>query len=183
MKRALILVADGSEEMEAVTVIDILRRAKVEVVVAGLKEGPIAASRGVRLIPDAVLEGQDISQFDVLILPGGNAGTHAFEEDPRVLQMVRAAAARPMLLAAVCAAPRVLHRAGVLAGKHVTSYPGALQPTDHTYHYREQAVVVDGRLITSRGPGTALDFALKIVEELLGTAARQAVEVPLVRGQ
>jgi 4-methyl-5(b-hydroxyethyl)-thiazole monophosphate biosynthesis len=181
MKRALVLLADGSEEMEAVTVIDILRRAKIEVVVAGLKEGPITASRGIRLIPDAVLEGQEISQFDLLVLPGGNAGTHALEEDPRVVQMVRMAATLPIILAAVCAAPRVLHRAGVLAGKHVTSYPGALQPTDETYHYHEQGVVVDGRLITSRGPGTALDFALKIVEELLGPAARQAVEVPLIR--
>jgi len=169
--------------MEAVTVVDILRRAKIEVVVAGLKEGPITGSRGVRLIPDTVLEGQDLSQFDALVLPGGNGGTHAFEEDARVLQLVRAAATRPMLLAAVCAAPRVLLRAGVLTGKHVTSYPGALQPTDPSYHYREQAVVVDGRLITSRGPGTALDFALRIVEELLGAAARQAVEVPLVRAQ
>lgn len=181
MTKGLILIADGSEELEAVTVIDVLRRASVEVVVAGLKEGPITASRGVRLIPDVTLDQCDVHDFDVLILPGGNGGTQAFEDDPRVLEMVRIAAAGPMLLAAICAAPRVLRKAGVLNGQRVTSYPGALDPKSANYRYQETSVVIDGSWITSRGPGTALDFALTIVQQLLGAEARAVVEAPLVR--
>lgn len=181
MKRALVLIADGSEEIEAVTVIDILRRAGIEVVVAGLSDDPITASRGVRLIPDRTLDGLQVTDFDVLVLPGGNGGTEAFEADDRVQAMIKAAASADMFLAAICAAPRALHKAGVLTGKRVTSYPGALDKHDGTYTYVEEAVVRDGNLITSRGPGTALDFALSLVDRLGGYSARRAVEAPLIR--
>lgn len=181
MKTALVLIADGTEEIEAVTIVDILRRAQVQVTVAGLTAAPVTASRGVRLIPDRDIEGLRAADFDALVLPGGDGGTEAFEADERVLALVRQAAQSEMLLCAICAAPRVLERAGVLVGKEVTSYPGALDPTSSSYKYGEVPVLEDGRLITSRGPGTALDFALKIVERLKGYSARRSVEAPLMR--
>ncbi len=181
MKRALVLMAQGTEELEVVTVIDVLRRGGVEVVVAGLSDGPITASRGVRLLADVVLSTQRVDDFDALVLPGGNGGTECFEASELVLSMIQQAARTGILLAAICAAPRALNKAGVLSGKRVTSYPGALDPHSTDYAYLEQAVVQDGALVTSRGPGTALDFALTLVELLCGKETRDRVELPLVR--
>ncbi len=181
MKKALVLIADGTEEMEVVTVIDVLRRAQIDVTVAGLTGEPITASRGVRLIPDRGIEGLSATQFDALVLPGGNGGAEAFEGDQRVLALIREASQNGVLLGAICAAPRVLYAAGVLKGKVVTSYPGALTEESADYTYETHPVVEDGALITSRGPGTALDFALKLVERLKGYSARRSVEAPLLR--
>jgi len=181
MKRALVLLADGTEELEVVTVIDLLRRARVHVVVAGLHDGPVTASRGVRLMAECEIDSQQLDTFDALILPGGAGGTRCFEEDERVLDLIRQASARPMILAAICAAPRALHRANVLRGKRVTSYPGALHPHDPSYTYVEESVVEDGWLVTSRGPGTAMDFALTLVARLCGAEVRDEVEGPLMR--
>ncbi len=181
MTSVLVLLADGTEELEAVTVIDVLRRAEIDVVVAGLTAEAVTASRGVRLIPDTSLDALEIESFDALVLPGGNGGTEAFKSSPLVVDWVKKAATRSMILAAICAAPSVLLEAGVLRGKKVTSYPGALDPEASEYTYLEEAVVEDDRLITSRGPGTALDFALTLVERLAGSARRAQVEAPLLR--
>ncbi|MDD5180389.1 MAG: DJ-1/PfpI family protein [Gallionellaceae bacterium] len=180
MPRVLVLLAQGCEEIEAVTVIDILRRAGIEVVSAGLDAHPVRASRGVMLLPDTTLDEALKHNYDMVVLPGGQPGTNNLKTDVRVLNLVRQMAADDRYVAAICAAPSVLASAGLLDGKSAACYPGTL---DDFPRVRRQpaAVVEDGKLITSRGPGTAMDFALTLVERLVGKAKRQEVEAGLQR--
>lgn len=180
MSRALVLLAEGSEELEAVTVIDLLRRAGVQVTVAGLQAGPLCASRGVMLLPDTTLEAALMHEFDMLVLPGGQPGTNHFKADARVLALVQRMAAAGKRVTAICAAPSVLAAAGVLDGKRATCFPGALDAYPQVLQQRA-AVVEDGQFITSRGPGTAMDFALMLIERLCGRARRDEVEAGLQR--
>jgi 4-methyl-5(b-hydroxyethyl)-thiazole monophosphate biosynthesis len=182
MARVLIPLAQGCEELEAVTVIDLLRRAGVEVVTAGLQEGLVKCSRGTVLMPDSVLDDVLADDFDMIVLPGGQPGADHLDADPRIHQLLRDMAEQGRYTAAICAAPKVLGNAGLLDGRTATSYPGALAGADFgKTSLSEQAVVRDGTVITSRGPGTAMDFALSLIEILLGAEQRQAVETPLVR--
>jgi len=182
MARVLIPLAQGSEELEAVTVIDLLRRAGIEVVSAGLSEGLVKCSRGTVLMPDTVLDDVLGEQFDMIVLPGGQPGANHLNEDPRIHQLLRNMAEQGRYTAAICAAPKVLADAGLLDGRTATSYPGALQADNlEQTTLSEQAVVRDGSVITSRGPGTAMDFALELIEVLLGAEKRRQVEDPLVR--
>lgn len=179
MTKALVLLAEGSEELEAVTVIDLLRRAGVEVLTAGLAPGPIRASRGVVLLPDTTLDQVLDRDFDVVVLPGGQPGTNHLDADARVHRLLVRMASAGRVVAAICAAPKVLANAGLLAGKRATAYPGALESVAMTSTGR--AVEVDGKLVTSRGPGTAMDFALQLIEMQLGAGKRAEVEAGLVR--
>lgn len=182
MARVLIPLAEGCEELEAVTLIDLLRRAGVEVLVAGLEPGPVRASRGVVLVPDSTLA-QVLPQadsLDMIVLPGGKGGAERLAADPRIRDLLQAMSRREAYTAAICAAPRVLAEAGLLSGRRVTSYPGFLDGVADI-DYREEPVVRDQRLITSRGPGTAMDFALTLIELLAGTAKRDEVEAALQR--
>jgi len=182
MARVLIPLAQGSEELEAVTVIDLLRRAGIEVVSAGLSEGLVKCSRGTVLMPDTALDDVLGEQFDMIVLPGGQPGANHLNEDPRIHQLLRNMAEQGRYTAAICAAPKVLADAGLLDGRTATSYPGALQADNlEQTTLSEQAVVRDGSVITSRGPGTAMDFALELIEVLLGAEKRRQVEDPLVR--
>lgn len=182
MPTVLIPLAEGFEELEAVSIIDILRRAEIDVVVAGLAPGPIAGSRGVRITPDAGLDAALHDEYDMIAMPGGLPGATNLEADERVVECVRAMAAAGKWTCAVCAGPIVLRKAGVLAGKTVTSYPGFLDRAENPdFTYTGAAVETDGRVITSRGPGTAMDFALELVRALLGKDARGRVEQGLVR--
>ncbi|MGC9457564.1 MAG: DJ-1 family glyoxalase III [Halothiobacillaceae bacterium] len=184
MSKALILMAPGFEELEAISVIDILRRAGVEVVVAGLAAGPLRASRDTVILPDATIDElpDDAEGFDLVVLPGGQPGANTLRDDPRVVSMVQAQWAAGRQVAAICAAPKVLARAGLLAGRRVTHYPGALDAAEaEGAEVTGAAVEVDGKLITGRGPGTALDFALALVEALEGGAVRDKVEQALAR--
>ena len=157
--------------MEAVTLIDLLRRAGIEVVTAGLDQHPVVASRGVRLLPDTTLDQVQDQDFDMMVLPGGLPGSDNLDQDPRIHRLLQRLAASGRYTAAICAAPKVLAHAGLLADKSATSYPGVL----------DQPVVIDGKVITSRGPGTAMDFGLTLIEQLLGKAKRDSVEAALVR--
>jgi 4-methyl-5(b-hydroxyethyl)-thiazole monophosphate biosynthesis len=182
MPRVLMPLAEGFEELEAVTIVDLLRRAEIEVVIAGLKPGPVTASRGTVLMPDSTLEAEMAGTFDMVVLPGGLPGAHRLEEDPRVLELLRRQAAAGRYAAAICAAPKVLARAGLLEGKTATAYPGSLGATEFPrLNLIEDPVVVDGQVATSRGPGTAMDFALCLVELLVGQERRREVESHLVR--
>lgn len=180
MPKVLVPLAQGCEEIEAVTVIDILRRAGIEVISAGLDAQPIRASRGVMLIADTTLEAALQQEFDMIVLPGGQPGTNHLKADARILALLKQMAAHGKYVAAICAAPSVLATAGLLDGKQATSFPGSL---DAFAHVKQQhaAVVCDGKLITSRGPGTAIDFALTLVERLLGNAKREEVSAGLQR--
>jgi 4-methyl-5(b-hydroxyethyl)-thiazole monophosphate biosynthesis len=182
MASVLIPIADGSEELEAVTLIDLLRRAGIEVVVAGLQAGPVTCSRGTVLLPDSVLDDVLGRDFDMVVLPGGLPGADHLDQDPRIHALLKRMAEDGNYTAAICAAPKVLANAGLLSGRRATSYPGvidsmALADTEVV----AEPVVLDGNIITSRGPGTAMDFALALIEQLAGAEQRQAVETPLMR--
>lgn len=182
MAGVLIPLAQGCEELEAVTVIDLLRRAGINVITAGLDEQPVKASRGTVLIPDTDLDSVLQNDFDMIVLPGGLPGADHLRDDPRIQQKLKSMAEADKFIAAICAAPKVLAAAGLLTGRRATSYPGSLdKDTVDNMQYLEQAVVIDGKLITSRGPGTAMDFALTLVEQLLGRSKRDEVEQPLQR--
>lgn len=179
MTRALIPLADGVEEIEAVIVIDTLRRAEWDVVAAGIRPGPVTASRGVRLIPDAEWQKIDPASFDALILPGGARGTEELCRDVRVLETIRCLIAAGKIVGAICAAPLVLRSAGVLAGRRATCYPGLAAQLAGA-KYLSDRVVVDGNLITSQGPGTAFEFALRLVEMRDPDRAREVASAMLV---
>lgn len=180
MKNALVLFADGSEELEAVTVVNILRRGGVNVTLAGLTAGALRGSRGVMLVPDTTLDAVLHDSFDIVVLPGGQPGTNHLKADARVLKLVQQMSAQGKYVSAICAAPSVLASAGLLDGKQATGFPTCLDGFPKV-HLQTAAIVEDGKLITSRGPGTAMDFALTLVERLVGAAKRQEVEAGLVR--
>ena len=180
MPKVLVPLAQGCEELEAVSVIDILRRAGIEVIVAGLDAAPVRASRGVMIVPDVDLNVAMKNHYDMIVLPGGQPGTDNLKADARILNIVQGMVTQNKYVAAICAAPSVLATAGVLDGKRATSFPGALDAFSKVQQ-QPQAVVEDGKIITSRGPGTAMDFALILVERLCGKEKRQAVEAGLQR--
>lgn len=181
MAKVLVPLAPGCEEIEAVTAVDILRRAGIEVTTAGLNEGPVQASRGTRLVPDTTLDRVLQDNYDMIVLPGGMPGAEHLKNDKRVIQLLKRMSAEGRYVSAICAAPIALHAAGLTEGKKATSYPGFLDKLPGSHAYVKDAVVVDGKLVTSRGPGTAMDFALQLVELLAGKPKRDAVEAALER--
>ncbi len=183
MPTVLVPLAQGCEELEAVTIIDLLRRAGIQVISAGLDEQPVTASRGVVLIPDMTLD-QAIQQysFDMVALPGGLPGADHLNQDPRIQKLLKDMHQQGKYTAAICAAPKVLATAGLLENRTTTSYPGVLESlTLPTTRITNESVVKDGFIITSRGPGTAMDFALTLIETLMGPSVRKNVETALVR--
>ena len=180
MVKVLVPLADGCEEIEAVTIIDLLRRAGIHVVSAGLKPGVVTASRGVKLVPDVTLDEALQHDFDMVVLPGGMPGAAHLKDDVRIIELLQKMAAAGQYTAAICAAPMVLAHAGLLEGKQATSYPGFLDGLPGVTQ-RAAAVVQDGKVVTSRGPGTAMDFALTLVEVLTSAEKRQQVEAALLR--
>jgi 4-methyl-5(b-hydroxyethyl)-thiazole monophosphate biosynthesis len=180
MAKVLVPLADGCEELEAVTIVDLLRRAGVEVVTAGLKPGVVRASRGVQLVPDVTLDEALADEYDMVVLPGGMPGASHLKGDARIIGLLKKMAAAGKYTAAICAAPMVLAEAGLLDGKQATSYPGFLDALPGVA-VSTAAVVQDGKVVTSRGPGTAMDFGLVLVEMLTGSERRQQVEAALVR--
>lgn len=182
MATVLVPLAQGCEELEAVTIVDLLRRAGIEVTTAGLDEQPIKASRGMRLIADMTLQQAMQKDYDMIVLPGGQPGADHLDRDPRIHALLEKMVAEKKYIAAICAAPKVLANAGLLDGRKATSFPGSLDGCQISgMDYLEQPVVIDDRLVTSRGPGTAMDFALSLIELLAGKEKRAEVEAPLQR--
>jgi 4-methyl-5(b-hydroxyethyl)-thiazole monophosphate biosynthesis len=179
MKKALVLFSAGSEELEAVTIVNLMRRGGIYVTLAGLDAGALRGSRGITLTPDTSLDEALLNQYDMVVLPGGQPGTQHLKADVRVLKLVQQMAKQGDYVAAICAAPAVLAAAGLLDGKRATCYPGSLDAYPLVLQH-DDAVMEDGRLITSRGPGTAIDFALVLVERLVNKAKRDEVEAGLV---
>lgn len=176
MQRVVVPLAHGFEEIETVTVVDILRRAGISVTVAGVENGSppgaIEGRTGIRLVPDLSIDEVKASDFDMIVLPGGLKGTQTLQKDTRVAQLLRSLQAGDRYIAAICAAPTVLAAHGMIAGRKLTSHPSVREQLSGAI-YDEGRVVIDGRLVTSRGPGTAMEFAMALVEILMG---RQKVE-------
>jgi 4-methyl-5(b-hydroxyethyl)-thiazole monophosphate biosynthesis len=182
MATVLVPLAEGCEELEAVTIIDLLRRAGIEVVTAGLLPGPVRASRGVVLVPDTDLDTALERDYDMVVLPGGGPGADNLSRDGRVRDLLRRMADSGRFTAAICAAPKVLAGAGLLEGRRATGYPGVLEGLSlEGTELAGEPVVTDGKIITSRGPGTAMDFALHLIETLAGPETRREVEAKLER--
>lgn len=180
MATVLVPLAQGCEELEAVTIIDLLRRADITVVVAGLEDGPVIASRGVVLLPEVGLDSVLDRDFDLVVLPGGLGGAQRLEADQRIAALLRRQTEQGRYVAAICAAPRVLASAGLLNYREATAYPGILDDRSEI-RLSAAAVVRDGTFITSRGPGTAMDFALTLIEILCDRDTRDRVEAALQR--
>jgi len=169
MKRVLVPLAPGFEEIEALTVVDILRRAGAQVSLAGTVDGIIEGRNGVRVVPDGSLEGVTASDFDMIVLPGGAEGTENLKKDGRIKNLVEEFYSKGRFVTAICAAPTVLSAAGLTRGRTVTSHPSVYDQLSEENLSKER-VVVDANIITSQGPGTAMEFAFKLVELLFGAA-------------
>ncbi|MFN0007126.1 MAG: DJ-1 family glyoxalase III [Planctomycetota bacterium] len=167
-ERILVPLAEGFEEIEAVTIIDVLRRAGLDVTVAGLEPGHVMGSHGIALTPDADLGDLDLSSFTMVVLPGGMPGTRNLVQDERVLALVRRLHHQGLRTAAICGAPLVLHAAGVLAGAPVTSHPSVRGMLTGADVRSEPRVLRSGPITTSQGAGTAMEFALALVGDLCG---------------
>jgi len=177
----LVPLAEGFEEIEAVAIIDVLRRAGLAVKVAGLTGKLVTGSHGIALQGDCTLDEIDAGSLTMIVLPGGQPGTNNLERDPRVIALVRELEASGRRVGAICAAPKVLAAAGILEGRAATSHPGVRGELRGARVVDEPRVVRAGKVITSQGPGTALEFALAIVADLCGEAkARELAEKMLV---
>ena len=182
MANVLVPLAQGCEELEAVTIIDLLRRADIEVVTASLDARPITASRGTKIIADTTLDQVLDQEFDMVVLPGGLPGADYLNADERIHQILQRTTNNNKPVAAICAAPKVLANAGLLKNKKATAYPGVLEALKlDTTEITNSPVQQDGNILTSRGPGTAMDFALEIISCLLGHEKRKQVETGLQR--
>lgn len=167
MKKVVVFLADGAEEIEALSPVDMLRRAGADVTLAGVGKKEIICAHNVKIVCDKELSEISGGDFDMYVLPGGGLGTENLSHSELVLDTVKKAYSDGKTVAAICAAPSVLGKAGILKGKKATCYPGFEK-------YLEGAeavlgnVVCDGNIITSRGAGTAMSFSLALVEILYG---------------
>jgi 4-methyl-5(b-hydroxyethyl)-thiazole monophosphate biosynthesis len=174
MTRAAVLLAPGFEELEAVTVIDVLRRGEVEVTILGVGAARVTGNHGIELGADRRLDEARDDHFDLVVLPGGMPGAGRLRDDPGVQSFLIRHASAGAELAAICAAPIALAHAGLLEGRAATAYP-TFKDQLGAARYQERPVVSDGAITTSRGPGTALEFALTLVERMKGSTVRRQV--------
>ena len=167
MAKVAVILADGFEEIEALTVVDVLRRANITCHMVGF-EAQVTGSHAIQVQADRVFAG-DLSDYDMIVLPGGMPGSANLRDHELLIAELQKCEQVGKKVAAICAAPIVLNRAGLLKDKVFTCYDG-VQEQIADGHYRKETVVVDGQLTTSRGPATALAFAYNLVEQLGGDA-------------
>lgn len=179
MTTALILFAEGFEEIEAVTQVDILRRGGMDVTTVSIHPDKLVeGAHGLKVEADETLDTLT-GEFDLLVVPGGMGGVNNLRASAIVLELVREIYQGGKWVTAICAGPLVLAAAGILKGKTATCYPTLEVELEGASH-SEELVVTDGRLITSRGPATAMLFALQIVEEIMGSDKRRELEEDLL---
>jgi len=179
-KKVLVAVADGTEEIEAVCVIDTLRRAEAEVTVASVDGRQIKASRGVNIVADKLISECTAETYDLIVLPGGMPGAEHLRDSKDLQRLLESQRDQGRLYAAICAAPAVvLAHHGLLLNKHATCHPAFVDQLDNQDDV-DSPVVVDGNCVTSRGPGTALEFALKLVELLYSREEAYAISQAMV---
>ena len=165
MKKIILFLADGFEEIEALTVVDVLRRAGIGCDTVSISENlQVNGAHNIKVIADMKASDTDV-EYDGLILPGGMPGTRNLQNSTYVLEMIKEYNEKGKLIGAICAAPIVLASADIIKGKKLTSYPGFEEDLKEAY-YRQDTVVNDGNIITSRGAGTAFDFAVAIMDYL-----------------
>ena len=178
MARALVPLAEGFEEIEAVSIIDILRRGGVEVQSAYLpgefETDLVTGANGITIQANISLKNVYVDEYDIIVLPGGWGGTNHLAENPLAQSIIQSFAAEGKWVAAMCAAPYALHVAGVLSPRY-TCYPSVEEQIRPADRIADEKVVIDGKVITSQGPGTAICFGLEIVRKLVGEESYTAV--------
>lgn len=175
-KSVLVLLADGFEEIEAITVIDILRRGRLDVKIAGVGKPVIKGAHDVTIKADIEISAcKDVP--DAIVLPGGMPGVNNLSASGETNDLIKRTYEKGGIVAAICAAPSyVLAPTGILRGKKATCYPGCEDLLKGKATFVDKKVVIDGNIITSKGPGTAFDFALKIVEMLIGESTKEEIK-------
>ena len=166
MKKILVVIAPGFEEIETITIVDILRRAGGKVTLGATIKGILKGSRGIKIEPDELLDNILENDFDLICLPGGQPGTDNLKNDERIEKILKRMQQEDKYIAAICAAPIVLQKAGILKDKTITCHPSIKSKFES---YIQDRVVVDDKIITSQSPGTAMEFSLKLVEILFGS--------------
>jgi 4-methyl-5(b-hydroxyethyl)-thiazole monophosphate biosynthesis len=164
MKRVAVLLAEGFEEIEALTVVDIMRRAKVICDMVGIEKLSVIGAHNIEMKCDKIIS-EDIKEYDLIVLPGGMPGSVNLKNSEKVINAVKYFNKNNKLIGVICAAPIVLAKADVISGRDITSYPGYEEELKGC-NYKEDEVVVDGNIITSRGPATAMSFSYKLLEVL-----------------
>lgn len=175
--KIFIPLADGFEELEAIAIIDLLRRAGITIDTIGVPTTTVTGSHGIKLSADRKLNEIKPEEYDGIILPGGSRGVENLMKSSVIIEAIKKLNSRGKLIAAICAAPKILVKAGVLEKRRATIYPGLERELPYP---REDRVVVDDNVITSQGPGTAVEFALKIVEILLGQSKAERLKREIV---
>ena len=175
-----VLVANGSEELEAITIVDLLRRANIGVTIVSIHQLAITCARKTKILADTLIDDIKEKHYNAIILPGGLPGADHLRDDPRVIQLLQKHYHAKQLVGAICAAPKVLEKAGLLDNKTATAYPGTLEAINNPAITISQGrVALAENVITSRGPGTAIDFALKIIEQLTSQEVAEQVKAGL----
>lgn len=178
--KVLVPVSKGFEEIEAITIVDVLRRASIQVIVAGVTPGIIRGRSQIGIEPDCSLDDALLeAPFDMVVLPGGLPNAYTLRDDKRVIDILKTTNAQGSWVAAICAAPAALTAAGLLSARKATIYPGNEADLPPGSHVAQNVVVSDG-VITSRGPGTALEFSLALVKLLCGKVISEKVSSALL---
>lgn len=177
--KALVPLADGFEEIEAITVIDVLRRGEVEVVTASLNPSrEVHAAHAMTVLADTLLKDVLEDDYDAIILPGGSRGMENLRACAPLLERLRRQKASGGFVCAICAAPLVLEAAGVIENEHVTCYPTCAEMMEHPV--QQVSAIADGQLITGAGPGTAMLFAFVVLQHLAAAEADGDEEAAIV---
>ncbi len=173
--KVLVLMAEGLEEIETITIIDVLRRAEVDVTTAATGKNPVPGSHDISILADILLEEANESVYDAVVLPGGMPGSANLRDDNRVISMIQSFHASSRYVGAICAAPIVLGRAGLVEGKKATCFPGFENELSGA-SYVPEPVIQDGRIITGKGPGCAIPFALKLVKNFVNAERSKQIK-------
>jgi len=173
VKKALIFLISGAEETELVITTDLLRRADVEVVIGSVTSGdePVECVQHMRIMPDVALERLEDETFDAVIVPGG-PGAHQLTDSLVVQRILKRHAEMNRLVCAICSGPTVFNKLQLGFGKAITAHPKYEKELTQNYKFKSDSVVVDGNFVTSQGPGTAFEFALKIIELIYDDASK-----------
>lgn len=172
MKNSVIFLANGFEEIEALTVVDILRRANLKCDMCSIEDTYVTGSHGITVKADLIISDINSEDYNCLILPGGMPGAKNLKENIEIIDLVKSFNKTGKLVAAICAAPIVLKAADIIEGRKITSFPGVKSQLTGC-DYQEEIVIQQDNLITSRGPATAIQFALQLVKNLSGEEASE----------
>lgn len=170
-----IFLANGFEEIEAITVVDVLRRAKIEVKTVGVNDNFLLGAHGVKVEADLLKEDIDLKDLECIVLPGGMPGTINLANDNKVLETIKYCVDNNKLIAAICAAPSILGKLGILNGKEAICYPG-FEDKLLGAKISDKSICLSDNILTAKGPGIALDFSLKIVEILKSKEFKDSIE-------